>query len=201
MRGLILDYGGVLTMPHEMGPMAARLGVPVEAFARAYMVDREALDTGVLPVDEYWDRFLSHLSVAHLASPSLIASLVEDDVASWSKLREETWTIAATFRASAGRTALLTNNIPPLMARLRASGRLAAHFDVVIASCEFGACKPAPTIFRACLEALGVDAKDTLFVDDHPPNVAGAAVLGMKTLLFENDASVERLRQLLELPA
>jgi putative hydrolase of the HAD superfamily len=178
--------------------MAARLGVSAHDFARAYMQEREDLDSGAIGVDEYWNRVLSRLSCNHLASASLVRALVEEDLASWFKLREETWDIAARFRDRGGRTALLTNNTVPMMARLRATGRLATHFDVVIASCEFGVCKPDPAIFRACLEALGVGAPDALFVDDHRPNVAAAESLGMQALLFDGNASVARLREVLE---
>jgi putative hydrolase of the HAD superfamily len=182
----------------EVSSMAARVGVSAHDFARAYMQEREELDAGAIGVDEYWKRVLSRLSREHLASPSLVGALVEGDLASWFKLRDETWDIASRFRDRVGRTALLTNNIVPMMARLRATGRLATHFDVVIASCELGVCKPAPAIFRACLEALGVDAPEALFVDDHQPNVVAAKALGMQTLLFEGNASVARLRELLE---
>src|SRR5262245_14751394 len=197
-----MDYGGVLSMPQaidEVRSMAASVGVSAHDFARAYTERRDDLDSGAIDVDEYWKRVLSRLSRDHLASPSLVRALVEGDLASWFKLRDETWDIAARFRDRGGRTALLTNNIVPMMARLRATGRLATHFDVVIASCELGVCKPEPAIFRACLEALGVDASDALFVDDHRPNVTAAEALGMQTLLFEGNASVAFLRELVGL--
>jgi putative hydrolase of the HAD superfamily len=200
VRALVLDYGGVLSLPQgtdEMSSMAGRVGVSAHDFARAYMEEREDLDSGAIDVGEYWKRVLSTLSREHLASPALVRALVETDLASWFHLRDETWDIAARFRDRGGRTALLTNNTVPMMARLRATGRLATHFDVVIASCEFGVCKPAPAIFRACLEGLGVDARDALFVDDHPPNVVAAEALGMQTLLFEGNGSVARMRELL----
>jgi putative hydrolase of the HAD superfamily len=127
-----------------------------------------------------------------------LQALVEEDAMSWSKMQPEVWDLAARFRASGGRTALLTNNVPPLMRRLREGGRLASHFDVVIASCEIGVCKPDPKIFRTCLDAISVEPRDALFVDDHPPNVAAADALGMRTLLFQGDGSIERLRSLLE---
>jgi putative hydrolase of the HAD superfamily len=201
VRALILDYGGVLSMPQdkdEVRSMAARVGVSAHDFARAYMQEREGLDSGAIGVDEYWKRVLSRLSREDMASPSLVGALVEGDLDSWFKLRDETWDIAARLRGRGGRTALLTNNTVPMMARLRATGRLTTHFDVVIASCEFGVCKPAPAIFRACLEALGVDAPEVLFVDDHSPNVVAAEALGMQTLLFEGSASVARLDELVE---
>jgi putative hydrolase of the HAD superfamily len=198
VRALVLDYGGVLSLPQrdaEMATMAGRLGVPIDDFRRAYFSHRNDYDAG-LRVDEYWRRVLGEISRDDFAP---IADLVDDDIASWAYLREGVWDLARRFRASGGRTALLTNNVPPMMAHLRSLGRLESHFDVVLASCELGVCKPDPRIFRTCLEALGIPAAETLFVDDHPPNVAEARRLGIHALLFEGDESVEALRTALAL--
>jgi putative hydrolase of the HAD superfamily len=198
IRALVLDYGGVLSLPqrdNEVATMARRLGVAVDEFRRAYAEHRDDYDAG-LAVDEYWRRVLASVSRSEFAATT---DLVEDDIASWAYFREDVWDLARRFRASGARTALLTNNVPPLMARLRATGRLDAHFDVVIASCELGVCKPDPRIFRACLEAVALPASETLFVDDHPPNVAEARRQGMQALLFEGDESIEVLRETLGL--
>jgi putative hydrolase of the HAD superfamily len=199
ISALVLDYGGVLSLPQregEVATMARRLGAPLEEFWRAYLEHRGAYDAG-LDVEEYWRRVLTSLSLVHLASPALLAELVEDDIASWGYFREEVWDIARRFRASGGRTALLTNNIPPLMAKLRSLGRLESHFDVVLASCELGVCKPDPAIFRTCLEVLGIPAASVLFVDDHPPNIAEASRAGMQTLLFDGENAIRTLRMFL----
>ena len=178
--------------------MARRLGAPLEEFRRAYDEHRGAYDRG-LEVEEYWRRVLTSLSLMRLASPALLAELVVDDIASWGYFREEVWDIARRFRVSGGRTALLTNNIPPLMARLRSLGRLESHFDIVLASCELGVTKPDPAIFRTCLEALDVPAARVLFVDDYPPNIAEASRAGMQTLLFDGENAIRTLRRRLAL--
>src|SRR5438034_7264138 len=152
LRALVLDYGGVLSLPQsrdEIAAMARRLDAPFDEFWRSYREHREAYDGG-LTVEEYWRRVLSGVARDDRSSPELVARLVEDDVASWGYFREDTWDAARLFRASGGRTALLTNNVPPMMQKLRASGRLEPHFDVVLASCEIGLSKPEPALFRMC---------------------------------------------------
>jgi len=79
------------------------------------------------------------------------------------------------------RTAVLSNvgvDIRPVMERegLRA--------DAVILSCEVGAVKPQPEIFAAALDALDVTAEETLMVGDSWKDDAGAAALGIRTLLL-----------------
>jgi len=48
---------------------------------------------------------------------------------------------------------------------LEATG-LTDRVDALVLSCEIGATKPSPTIYRAALDGLGVDARDAVFVDD-----------------------------------
>jgi 2-haloacid dehalogenase len=58
-------------------------------------------------------------------------------------------------------------------------------FDAVVISGEVGICKPDPRIFRHLLEAHGLEARSTLFVDDHAANVEAAAALGFVAHRFE----------------
>ena len=85
------------------------------------------------------------------------------------------------LRARGVRSAVLSNvgvDIRPVMERhgLRA--------DAVILSCEVGAVKPQPEIFRAALEALGARPEETLMVGDAWKDDGGAAALGIRTLIL-----------------
>ena len=51
-------------------------------------------------------------------------------------------------------------------------------------------CKPEPRAYAACLERLGAQAADTLFVDDRADNVEGARIAGLQALLFEDVATL-----------
>jgi 2-haloalkanoic acid dehalogenase type II len=60
---------------------------------------------------------------------------------------------------------------------------LAHHFDVSLAAAHFGAAKPAPQIFSAACEALGVAPRDAVYVgDDLALDVAGAQAAGMRAV-------------------
>jgi putative hydrolase of the HAD superfamily len=195
-KALILDYGGVLSLPQSrerVASMAKRLEIPVDQFERAYHEHRDRYDAGLYTPETYWTRVLAGLGRQHLGASPLIATLIEEDIASWGQLRDEVWAMARSFRSQGGRTAILSNNVPPLMAWLRGLGRLTSHFDVVMASCELGCCKPDPRIYRACLEALDVRPPEALLVDDSPENTQAANELGIATFLFAGDDAIERL--------
>jgi HAD superfamily hydrolase (TIGR01509 family) len=85
------------------------------------------------------------------------------------------------LRVRGVRTAVLSNvgvDIRPVMRR---QGLVT---DAVILSCEVGAVKPQPEIFAAALEALGVPAEQALMVGDSWKDDAGAAALGIRTLIL-----------------
>ncbi|XP_053135773.1 acyl-CoA dehydrogenase family member 10 isoform X2 [Hemicordylus capensis] len=66
------------------------------------------------------------------------------------------------------------------------------QFDVIIESCREGMCKPDPQIYKVCLERLGVQAKESIFLDDIGQNLKAAAQLGMKTLKVDDPNSAIR---------
>jgi FMN phosphatase YigB (HAD superfamily) len=59
-------------------------------------------------------------------------------------------------------------------------------FDVIVFSSEVGVCKPHPKIFHSALAQLGVNASQTLFVDDREKNVNGAKVLGIHAIHYRS---------------
>jgi putative hydrolase of the HAD superfamily len=193
--GLVLDYGNVLTLPQDqtwMDDAARRLGVEPTAFRDAYWRHRHDYDAD-LPAATYWRRVVADVRPA---GPSLDdpAWLIAADVASWTVYHEAVWTLADAFRTAGGRTALLSNSGPEMMAHVRSQRPLESRFDAVIISCEVGLAKPEAAIFRLCLERLGLSAGSVLFVDDRADNIEGAARVGLRTLHFDGPDALDRLR-------
>lgn len=67
--------------------------------------------------------------------------------------------------------------------------------DLIFPSSIFGAAKPDPRCFDACLAHLGVKPQSGYFIDDRPENVAGAIKSGMQGHVF---GGAEGLRQVLQ---
>ncbi len=74
--------------------------------------------------------------------------------------------------------ALLTNGSLRTRLELEEVG-LSDAFDAVFNSAETGVLKPDAAAYQNVLRALDVNAHAAAFVDDHPPNVAGAASVGL----------------------
>jgi putative hydrolase of the HAD superfamily len=65
-------------------------------------------------------------------------------------------------------------------------------FDGRVISCRLQLCKPESGIYEHLLRTYGLEAQDTLFIDDVQKNLDAAAKLGFRTLRFENAAQCER---------
>jgi putative hydrolase of the HAD superfamily len=200
IEALVLDYGGVLSLPQPDNwyqLVALRLGVAADLFHTAYWQHRQAYDAG-LPAEEYWTRVLATLG--RIAQASEVERLIESDVVSWTRYREDVWDVARSFRRLGGRTGFLSNGVPEAMVRIRAERQLESCFDAVIVSCEVGVAKPDARIYQMCLSRLGVAADQTLFVDDRLENLQGAAKLGMRTLHFASGDAIKQLTELINVP-
>lgn len=90
---------------------------------------------------------------------------------------------------------LVTNATSRLPRDLERLG-LSDTFDAVVNSSEVGAAKPDAQIYVAALEAAGVPAAASLFVDDSPGHVEGARRVGVIGHLYRGEEQLERfLRQ------
>lgn len=81
------------------------------------------------------------------------------------------------------RTALVSNvgiDVRPVVER----GGLEHLLDVVMLSYEAGVVKPDAAIFQHTLDALGVPAVEALMVGDSAQDDAGAALIGIRTLIL-----------------
>jgi HAD superfamily hydrolase (TIGR01509 family) len=59
-------------------------------------------------------------------------------------------------------------------------------FPARIYSCEVGASKPNPLIYREALRACKVGAEEALYIDDVPAYVEAAQRLGMSGIAFQS---------------
>jgi len=61
-----------------------------------------------------------------------------------------------------------------------------------VISCRLNVCKPEAAIYEQALKLNGLEAEQSVFIDDVDVNVDAAARLGMHTIQFRNAAQCER---------
>jgi putative hydrolase of the HAD superfamily len=69
------------------------------------------------------------------------------------------------------------------------------RFRGIVISGEIQLLKPEPEIFTHLLERFGLEARETVFIDDIPANVEGARGVGMHAIQFTDAADCERQLQ------
>jgi putative hydrolase of the HAD superfamily len=84
------------------------------------------------------------------------------------------------------RTAILSNADRSLRGRLRELG-IYDLFDTVVSSAEEGVAKPEPEIYRRAAQRIGLPVEACVFVDDSDTNVRAAEALGMRGILYRVD--------------
>ncbi|AEI50873.1 HAD family hydrolase [Runella slithyformis] len=63
-------------------------------------------------------------------------------------------------------------------------------FEKLFLSYEMGVMKPSPDIYKNVLESAGIDADETLFLDDNLDNIRAAAKCGIHTIHVQKPLSI-----------
>jgi putative hydrolase of the HAD superfamily len=206
-RGLLVDYGGVMTssMGRAFAAFALEAGVDPERFKsvidEAYgggdpdgMVAR--VEKGLVPQAEF-ERWLAERLSSGSAAPIASGGLKER---LFGGLEPDPAMVAAVRAARAGgiRTGLASNSWGESGYERDRFGDL---FDAVVISAEVGLRKPDPEIYLLAAERIGVPPAECVFVDDLLHNVDGARAVGMEGIVHRSaEFTVPRLEALLGVP-
>ena len=187
LRGLLIDYGGVLTTPLA-DAVAAWLradGIDPERFGRLMRrwLASDAgpnavhdLETGRISAADFERRLAAEL-LDGTADPGGRPEAAGMLTRMFAGFRPDT-AMADVVRAArrAGiRTGLLSNSWGLEYPR----DNWDTLFDTIVISGEVGLRKPDPAIYRLAAQRLGLPPGQVVFVDDLAPNVRAAAAVGM----------------------
>jgi putative hydrolase of the HAD superfamily len=192
IRAVILDYGDVISLPRDpavLTEMAAILALSAYEFREAYDFFRHEYDRGSFSPDEYWTRIAEKAGVA--LTESDIPRLREADVRMWGRLNHTILKWAGQLRAAGFKTAVLSNMHSDMVEHIRANGAWATEFDCLTLSSAIGMAKPEAEIFHHCLNSLGVEPQQALFIDDREPNVEAARAVGIRGIVAPTPARLK----------
>jgi len=198
LRGLLVDYGGVLTTNvwDSFRAFCEVEGIDRNEVKRAFRENPEALsllrrlEAGELDEDTFSPLFGPILGVREDRYEGLVDRL-------FAGMQPEEAMIAALPRARAAgvKTGLISNSWGRGRYDRDSFGK---WFDGVVISGEVGLYKPQPEIFELGAERIGLAPRDCVFVDDLAENCEGAEAVGMTAVLHRGaDGTLERLEELL----
>jgi putative hydrolase of the HAD superfamily len=199
VRGLLVDFGGVLTTNvfDSFRAFGEAEGLDPQTVKRAFREDREALallrelERGDIAVDEFEPRFGERIGVSN--TEGLVGRL-------FGGVGPDERMVDAVRRArSAGvRTGLISNSWGEGLSY--DNSMLEELFDAVVISGDVGMHKPEPDIFLLGARRIDVPPAECVFVDDLRENCAGAEAVGMTAILHRGaDSTLPRLEELLGL--
>jgi HAD superfamily hydrolase (TIGR01509 family) len=208
LRGLIVDWGGVLTAPlsDAMLSWAKQENVPIESFNEVMrswlgspaMTSGSDLNEPVAPPDPPLNSPVHDLERG-LLSPQefevILASelrkrgaevssdgLLTRILAGLAQLHDDMLGLVRKARREGIKTALLSNS----WGEHYPEHQWAGAFDAVVISGRVGMRKPDREIFVHTAELLGLDVAECVMVDDLPRNVEAAVAAGMVGVLHSS---------------
>src|SRR5450756_1361504 len=185
MRGLIVDWGGVLTMP---------IHTAITSWLKVTGVDRDhygavvrrwvepspdevspvhRLERGEIAVEEF--EHLLSAALAQEGSTVEAAGLIGQMFADLAIYEDSMTSLVTRAHAAGVRTALLSNSWGNEYDR----SDWHEMFDTVVISGEVGMRKPERQIFELALDRIGLPAAECVFVDDVPDNIEAAVEAGL----------------------
>ena len=189
VEAVIWDFGGVLTTsPFEAFARFEReRGFPIDIIRRTNAANHlenawakfERAEIDIEAFDKLFAEESLALGGAEVRGREVLPLLSGD-------LRPEMVEALKRVRASC-KTGCITNNLPA-NAIGSASGRslyvaeVMALFDHIIESAKIGLRKPDPRIYQMMIEALGVDPRTCVYLDDLGVNLKPAREMGMTTI-------------------
>ena len=198
MQGLIVDWGGVLTMPIHtaIGGWLEATGVDRDHYGEVlrHWVEPtpgeispvHQLERGEIAVEEFEHLLSSALANegSTVAAQGLVGTMFADLA-----IYEDSMTSLVTRAHAAGvRTGLLSNSWGNDYDR----SDWLEMFDTVVISGEVGMRKPELEIFELTVDRLGLPAGECVFIDDMAHNIAAAAQAGLAGIVhrtFDETAS------------
>ena len=197
MKGLLVDFGGVLTTNvfQSFREFSEREGLDPDHVKEKFRSDSEALgllrrlEKGEVTVEEFEPKFAAAIEVD---DPEGLVERLFRGIGPDERMLDA---VRASRRAGV-KTGLISNSWgtglqydEDLMEEL---------FDAVVISGDVGMHKPQPEIFELGAERIGVPPGECVFVDDLRENCEGAEAVGMTAILHRGaDTTLPRLEELL----
>jgi putative hydrolase of the HAD superfamily len=193
IRAVILDFGEVLChipSAETIERLAPIFQMDPQTFLPTYLETRAPYDRGDLLPGEYWQEFAARAGVQITAHE--IERARQLDLELWSRMNDEMILWVQQVHAAGFKTAILSNMPTDMATHVRNNYAWISHFDHHIFSGEVRSVKPEPEIYQHCIDALGVQPSEALFIDDRDVNLEQARAAGIRGIRFQ---SVEQLRE------
>jgi epoxide hydrolase-like predicted phosphatase len=197
--GLLLDWGGVMTsnLLASFSAFCREEGLDPDALGGIFRSNHQARELLIGFEEGRIEEARFEMGLGELLGVTSAEGLI-DRLFSGSLVEEPMVAAVRAARSAGLRTGLISNSWGTTR---YPHDLLSELFDGVILSGEVGMRKPAPRIYELGVEAIGMDARQCVFVDDLPFNLAPAQELGMAVVHHTDpDTTISELEDVLGIP-
>jgi putative hydrolase of the HAD superfamily len=194
---VVFDFAGVVFQWHPPSLIARELPrrapTPRAAeqltrdFFQAYGGDWQEFDRGTIEVGDLVERIAARTGLMHDEVRRVVDGVPRE-------LQPVPHTLALMQRVKrAGHRLYYLSNMPaPYADHLERSHDFLQWFDAGVFSSRAKMVKPDAVIYRHALQQFAAKASESVFLDDHAPNVDAARAEGLHGVLFVDAAQAER---------
>ena len=182
LHAIFFDFGGVIARTEFKAPrqhLADRLKVEYEYLLKLVFESESARQAGLgmITEEQHFAKVMETLHLPVSEARSFADEFFSGDVTDRALLNmarelRKTHKVGLISNAWSGLRAWMTNQ------------KMVDAFDELIISAEVGLAKPDPRIYQLALEKLGIQAGDSVFLDDFKENVEAARAVGMLAIHF-----------------
>ncbi len=184
---LLFDIGGVVTFANWKDIYAAfaqRVNIPPSVVTNYHHEHLPKLLTGEIS----FEQFLHAMRSRGANEENLGALWVEEGVHR-TTVNTELLTIIDALRREDYRLAVLTNATES-RTKVDEILKIYDHFDDVFISHIEGKRKPDPSFYLSALQKMEMRPEESVFIDDQEKNVTAAEALGMRGIVYTDNASL-----------
>jgi len=189
IRTLFWDVGGVLltnAWDHEERDRAvAKFQLPKADFETRHKEVVPAFEEGKVTLDQYLDRTVFY------QPKKFSKEEFKNYMFSLSQPKAEVLEFARALASQCLMAAINNESREMNDYRINHFG-LTRIFDLFVSSCYVGMRKPDEKIYRLALDLIQTAPDECCFIDDRPPNIEGAAKVGMRTVLMRDPAQLKK---------
>lgn len=191
IRNVVFDFGGVLV---RWQPEAVIAGFYADAALRDLVrgavirhPDWIDIDRGTLSESDAVERFAARMS----RPADEMRALMEHIKSSLTPMPESIALLNELVERGVPVYGL-SNMSAPIFALLKSRHDHWSRFSGIVISGEVGLVKPEPEIFNHLAERYHLVPAETVFIDDHLPNIESARRLGFRTIHFADAGQCRR---------
>jgi putative hydrolase of the HAD superfamily len=190
--GTLVDSYDVVGYASALRETSSILGIPHEQFIKLWSDTSERRTKGVFKtLEENLAYICRELNVPVKKFDINLAKMVRYDYVSLALTpRQYALELLSQLKTDGYKLALISNcsSEPP---DLWQATPFAPFFESALFSSVTGILKPDPRVYQMACEQLSIQPENCLFVDDTALNLAAAAGLGMRSVLYRNPEETE----------